>query len=64
MGRRSSSTRAADAQAFGIAAIHQEPLIFPDLNVAENIFTGQHGRGAWINWSALHREAEEPSRRA
>ncbi len=49
---------AADAQALGIAAIHQEPLIFPDLNVAENIFTGQHGRGAWINWSALHREAE------
>ena len=49
----------ADAQAHGIATIHQEPLIFPDLNVAENIFTGQHGRSAWINWSALHREAEE-----
>jgi rhamnose transport system ATP-binding protein len=50
---------AADAQTHGIAAIHQEPLIFPDLNVAENIFTGQHGRSAWINWSALHREAED-----
>lgn len=48
---------AADAQALGIAAIHQEPLIFPDLNVAENIFTGQHGRTAWISWAALHREA-------
>ena len=49
----------ADAQALGLAAIHQEPLIFPDLNVAENIFTGQHGRTAWISWSALHREAED-----
>ena len=27
-----------DAQRHGIAAIHQEPMIFPDLNVAENIF--------------------------
>ena len=25
----------------GIALIHQEPLIFPDLNVAENVFVGR-----------------------
>jgi rhamnose transport system ATP-binding protein len=50
---------AADAQRYGIAAIHQEPLIFPDLSVAENIFTGQHGRGAWISWAQLHREADQ-----
>src|SRR5215510_10423671 len=29
---------AAHAQQLGIAAIYQEPRIFPDLNVAENIF--------------------------
>ena len=27
-----------DAQAYGIAAIYQEPMVYPDLNVAENIF--------------------------
>src|SRR5687767_10819380 len=28
----------ADAQSKGIVAIYQEPLVFPDLTVAENIF--------------------------
>jgi rhamnose transport system ATP-binding protein len=29
---------AAEAQRLGVAAIYQEPLLFPDLTVAENIF--------------------------
>jgi ABC-type sugar transport system ATPase subunit/ribose/xylose/arabinose/galactoside ABC-type transport system permease subunit len=29
-----------DAQRLGIALIHQEPLTFPDLDVAENIYSG------------------------
>ena len=33
----------ADAQALGIACIYQEPLVFPDLTVSENIFMGQTG---------------------
>jgi rhamnose transport system ATP-binding protein len=31
----------ADAQAAGIAVIYQEPTLFPDLTVAENIFMGR-----------------------
>ena len=35
-----------DAIAKGIALIHQEPLIFPDLDVASNIFVGRMPRKA------------------
>src|SRR5262245_42442167 len=30
----------ADAQQAGVAVIYQEPTLFPDLSVAENIFMG------------------------
>ncbi len=36
----------ADAMAAGIAVIYQEPTLFPDLTVAENIFVGRQPRGA------------------
>ncbi|MBL8093760.1 MAG: sugar ABC transporter ATP-binding protein [Anaerolineales bacterium] len=48
----------ADAQRVGIAAIYQEPMIFPDLNVAENIFIGHQNRGPIVNWGAMARDAE------
>lgn len=47
-----------EAQAHGIAAILQEPMIFPDLNVAENIFVAHRKRGAFIRWGQMYREAE------
>lgn len=50
------------AQRHGIALIHQEPLTFPDLDVAENIFLG-HGRKAsffsLVNWRRRYEEAQE-----
>ncbi len=49
---------AAEAQRLGVAAIYQEPLLFPDLNVAENIFIGHQNRGAVVDWRQMFREAE------
>ena len=49
---------AAEAQRHGVAAIYQEPLLFPDLNVAENIFVSHQNRGAVTNWRKMFREAE------
>jgi rhamnose transport system ATP-binding protein len=48
-----------DAQAYGIAAIYQEPMVYPDLNVAENIFITHESRGAIVNWRRMYRDAEE-----
>jgi rhamnose transport system ATP-binding protein len=48
-----------EAQAYGIAAIHQEPMIFPDLNVAENIFIGHRNQGAVVRWRQMYRQAAQ-----
>lgn len=50
---------AADAQIRGVAAIYQEPSIFPDLTVAENIFVGHQDRGWLVNWKTMMSDAEE-----
>jgi rhamnose transport system ATP-binding protein len=49
---------AAEAQRLGIAAIYQEPLLFPDLNVAENIFVSHQDRGEVVRWGKMFRDAE------
>src|SRR5919106_12469 len=51
-------TSSQDAQRLGVAAIYQEPMIFPDLSVAENIFIGHPERGALMRWRQMYREAE------
>ena len=51
----------AQAQNAGIALMHQEPLVFPELTVAENIFLGrQPTRGPFraVDWREMNRQAE------
>jgi rhamnose transport system ATP-binding protein len=48
---------AAEAQRHGVAAIYQEPSVFPDLSVAENIFIGHQDQGVVVDWSSMNDEA-------
>ena len=50
----------ARARALGIAVVHQEPRLFPDLTVAENVFIGHApaGRLGSIDWGATRRSAQ------
>ena len=48
-----------DAQSAGIAAIYQEPMVFPDLDVAENVFISNRNQSAVMRWGDLYREADK-----
>lgn len=46
------------AREAGIAAMYQEPMLFPDLSIAENIYAGhQQTRWGTIVWGQMEREA-------
>jgi len=51
----------ADSKAAGISVIYQEPTLFPDLTVAENIFIGRQPRGrlGLIDKAAMRQQARE-----
>ena len=46
------------AQKLGVGAIFQEPMVFPDLDVAENIFISHRDLGALMNWASLYEKAD------
>jgi rhamnose transport system ATP-binding protein len=49
----------AHARSVGIAVVHQEPRLFPDLSVAENVYLGHApaGRFGSIGWGTMRRDA-------
>ncbi|CAN5118851.1 sugar ABC transporter ATP-binding protein [soil metagenome] len=51
----------ADAKHHGIAVIYQEPTLFPDLTVAENIFVGRqpYTRFGFVNRAEMRRATRE-----
>jgi rhamnose transport system ATP-binding protein len=53
------------SRALGIAAIYQQPSLFPDLTVAENIAFALESRRTWrpVNWDARRRQAADLLRR-
>jgi rhamnose transport system ATP-binding protein len=50
-----------DAWRHGITAVHQEPVMFDELSVAENIFAGHlvRNRVGLVDWAAMRRRATE-----
>ncbi len=58
-GETVSFNNAVEAQTAGIAAIHQEASMFPELSVMENIFMGHHiqnGAAKKLDWAAMRRK--------
>jgi rhamnose transport system ATP-binding protein len=51
----------ATARSLGIAAIYQQPALFPDLNVAENIAFAMESGSSWrtVDWKERNRRAGE-----
>ncbi len=59
-GRPARFENVGDAEAAGIAVIHQELALVSEMSVAENIFLGSPPtRWGLVNWDRLHREARE-----
>src|ERR1700684_3552597 len=56
----------SQAHALGIAAVYQQPALFPDLTVAENIALAIESGGLWrrIDWKARDRAARPALARA
>jgi rhamnose transport system ATP-binding protein len=50
-----------ESQEAGIATIHQELMLFPELTVAENIFLGHAPRQRWrgLDWASMRRQSRE-----
>jgi rhamnose transport system ATP-binding protein len=50
----------AQARSLGIAVVHQEPRLFPDLTVAENVFMGHTPKGSLgsVNWREMVRSSD------
>jgi monosaccharide-transporting ATPase len=58
-GRPFDARTPLQAQRAGIAVVHQEVQLCPNLTVAENLLAGRLPRRWWgIDWTRTHREAE------
>jgi rhamnose transport system ATP-binding protein len=60
-GRAVSANSPQRSRALGIAVIYQQPALFPDLSVAENMALGFEQGGSWrrIDWRGRRVRAKE-----
>lgn len=61
LGNRITDHTPHQARVLGVAAIHQQPLLFPHLTVAENIALAlENGMTGWkVNWQKRYADARE-----
>src|SRR3954464_10059163 len=64
-GKETHFRSARDARAAGIAMVHQELSVAPDLSVAENVFLGAQptNRFGFVQWRRMAREAGQQLKR-
>ncbi|WP_116245036.1 sugar ABC transporter ATP-binding protein [Nocardiopsis sp. FIRDI 009] len=63
-GRPCAFTGVADSERAGIAIIHQELALVPQLSISENVFLGhERSRYGIVDWGATHAEARALLRR-
>ncbi len=60
-GVRHTALTPREASRAGIAIVHQELLLFPELTVAENVFLGHapRGRAGFLDWQHMRQRARE-----
>ena len=60
-GRNIAHMDPATSRLLGIAAVYQQPALFPDLTVSENIALSIEGRRTWgrVRWADRHARARE-----
>jgi rhamnose transport system ATP-binding protein len=60
LGQPVARSSPAIARSLGIAAIYQQPSLFPDLSVAENVALALETGSAWkrVHWKVLRKRAE------
>src|SRR5439155_69188 len=60
-GRRIDRADPVDMRALGVAPIYQQPALFPDLTVAENLAVGLEPTGVWrmVSWRRRRQRARE-----
>ena len=58
-GQQVSITDPLSAYRLGLLAMYQEPTVFPDLSVAENVFAGRHPRSGarTVDWGEMQSKA-------
>ncbi|MGN6543645.1 MAG: ATP-binding cassette domain-containing protein, partial [Aureliella sp.] len=60
-GRRVTDFDPLTAKALGVAVVYQQPTLFPDLSIAENLALGVESPSPWrwIDWHARKRKARD-----
>lgn len=61
-GNHLSLGKVHEMESKGIVAVHQEPVVFPDLNIVDNLYAGRElssGMGTWLNTASMKQRTRD-----